>query len=98
MSLLTTFCLLIDPVVKILPNIPLFLLVYGREARLPIDLTRPVSESKCGCDDIDTKVDRMLEIRAKLHSNALANIERGQERQKHHYDAKTQHKYKTKGR
>ena len=30
----------------------------------------------------------MAELRAKLHSNALANIEKAKERQKKHYDAK----------
>ena len=63
-----------------------FLLMYGREARLPIELTRVTSELEE--DDFETKVKRMAELRAKVHSNALANIEKAQERQKKHYDAK----------
>ena len=63
-----------------------FLLMYGREARLPIQLTQATSE--LDEDDFEAKVKSMAELRAKVHSNALANIEKAQERQKKHYDAK----------
>ena len=63
-----------------------FLLMQGREARLPIQLTQTTSE--LDEDDFEAKVKRMAELRAKVHSNALANIEKAQERQKKHYDAK----------
>lgn len=64
-----------------------FLLMYGREARLPIDLRRAETEIDDN-DDFDLKVKHMLELRAKMHSNALANISKAQEQQKKQFDAK----------
>ena len=60
--------------------------MYGREARLPIQLTQATSE--LDEDDFEAKVKSMAELQAKVHSNALANIEKAQERQKKHYDTK----------
>ena len=73
MSLSTTFCLLNDlysrqDSTKCTP----FLLMYGREARLPIQLTQATSE--LDEDDFEAKVKHMAELRAKVHSNTLANI------------------------
>ena len=59
-----------------------FLLMYGREARLPIQLTQATSE--LDEDDFEAKVKHMAELRVKVHSNALANIAKAQERQKKH--------------
>ena len=47
-----------------------FLLMYGREARLPIQLTQTTSE--LDEDDFEAKVKRMAELRAKVHSNTLS--------------------------
>ena len=60
--------------------------MYGREACLPIQLTQATSE--LDEDDFEAKVKRMPELRANVHSNALANIAIAQDRQKKHYDAK----------
>ena len=67
-----------------------FLLMYGREARLPIDITlQAVSEPHKDEEiDLETKVERMLEMQKKLHENALANIQKVQLDQKQQYDAK----------
>ena len=61
-----------------------FLLMYGREGRLPIDITlQASSESKEEQEvDLETKVECMLEM---LHENALTNIQKAQANQ---YDAK----------
>ena len=48
--------------------------MYGREARLPIQLTQATSELYE--DGFEAKVKRMAEFQAKLHSNALAKIEK----------------------
>ena len=67
--------------------------VYGREARLPIDLAR-ISEkceeicSEQELQEFDETVKWMFELRAKVHSNALANITKSQEQQKKRFDAK----------
>ena len=60
--------------------------MHGRKAHLPIQLTQTTSE--LDEDDFEAKVKRMAELRVKVLSNALANIEKAQERQKKHYDAK----------
>ena len=67
-----------------------FLLMYGREARLPIDITlQAVSEPHKDEEiDLETKVERMLEMQKKLHENALANIQKVQIDQKQQYDTK----------
>jgi len=73
-----------------------FLLMYGREARLPIDITIQASgESQEEQEvDLETKVERMLEVQKILHENALANIQKAQADQKQQYDAK--HNTRTK--
>ena len=60
-----------------------FLLMYSREARLPIDLTLHI-----GCDsqpeqefDQCTSVQQMLDLQKKLHENALSNIQKAQAHQ-----------------
>lgn len=61
-----------------------FLLMYGREARLPIDLTR-VNDTSPGEDiDFTTKVETIFELQKKAHDEARSNIEK----QKKQYDAK----------
>ena len=60
-----------------------FLLMYGREARLPIDVTR-VQENPDDKLDLDAKVQRMLELQKKLHDKAYANIKKAQAHQKLH--------------
>ena len=69
-----------------------FMLMYGREARLPIDLTR-VHEDEEEMD-LETKVEKMLELREKLHDQAHENAQKAQQRQKKQYDEK--HNTKTK--
>ena len=64
-----------------------FLLMYGREARLPIDVTR-VQESHDDDLDLEAKVQRMLELQKKIHDKAYANIEKAQARQKLQYESK----------
>ena len=67
-----------------------FLLMYGREARLPIDLTRVPSDIAPDKLDFETKVQKMLELQKELHDKARINIdiEKTQARQKRQYDAK----------
>ena len=54
-----------------------FLLMYGREARLPIDLTH-VQCSHPDELDFETKVEKMLEIQKQVHDRARSNIEKAQ--------------------
>ena len=67
--------------------------MYGREARLPIDISLQATREDHD-NDLETKVERMLEMQKKLHENALANIEKAQSNQKQQYDAK--HNTRTK--
>lgn len=62
--------------------------MYGRDARLPIDVTLQTScDSQQGQEvDLETKVKHMLEMQ-KLHENALANIQKVQSDQEQQYDA-----------
>ena len=65
-----------------------FLLMYGREARLPIDLSRVLQQETMDEPDLETKIAKMLELQKKLHDQARENIERAQQRQKRQFDAK----------
>ena len=65
-----------------------FLLMYGREARLPIDLTRTQCEGDCVELNLETKVQQMLELQQQLHDKARSNIEEAQACQKCQYNAK----------
>ena len=65
-----------------------FLLMYGREARLPIDLTRVQPDDEPQELDFELKLQRMLELQKKLHEQAYANIQKAQARQKKQYEAK----------
>jgi hypothetical protein len=66
-----------------------FLLMFGREARLPIDLTRAKYTSEQQEElSFDDKVKKMLEMQKTLHDKARENIHNAQERQKKQYDAK----------
>ena len=64
--------------------------MYGREARLPIDITLQASGGSQEEEEVDleTKVERMLAMQKKLHENALANIQKAQADHKRQYDAK----------
>ena len=66
--------------------------MYGREARLPIDLTRGQNEDDDDdCEDdieLEVKVQRMLSLQKQLHDKARSNIEKAQARHKQQYDAK----------
>lgn len=65
-----------------------FLLMYGREARLPIDVTRVGGTSS---DEVDctTKVEHMLEFQEKVYDKARSNVEKAQEKQKQTVRCKT---------
>lgn len=62
--------------------------MYGREARLPIDLTRVQPEDEPQELDFELKLQRMLELQKKLHEQAYANIQTAQARQKKQYEGK----------
>ena len=62
--------------------------MYGREAHLPIDLTRVPSDVSPDELDFETKVKKMLELQKELHDKARSNIEKAQARQKQQYDVK----------
>ena len=66
-----------------------FLLMFGREARLPIDLTR-VKHAKEQQEELSftEKLEKMLDMQKSLHDQARQNIQEAQERQKWQYDAK----------
>ena len=53
-----------------------FLLMYGREAWLPIDLTPHIGSDSQPEQELDltTKVKQMWDLQKKLHENALSNI------------------------
>ena len=65
-----------------------FLLMYGREPHLPIDLTCVPSDVAPDKRDFETKVQKMLELQKELHDKARSNNEKPQARQKWQYDAK----------
>ena len=75
-----------------------FLLMYGREAHLSIDISlQAVSEAHENKEiDLETKVELMLEMQKKLHENALANIQKAQSNQKQQYDVKPNTRTKLK--
>ena len=56
--------------------------MYGRETRLPIDLTRVQPEDEAQELDFELKLQRMLELQKKLHEQAYANLQKAQARQK----------------
>ena len=67
-----------------------FFLIYGREARLLIDITQPKPEE----DDItqeltlDKRVKKMIPFQEEIHDKARDNVVKAQEKQKQQYDAK----------
>ena len=63
--------------------------MFGREARLPIDLTR-VKHAKEQQEELSftEKLEKMLDMQKSLHDQARQNIQEAQERQKWQYDAK----------
>ncbi len=50
-----------------------FLLMYGREARLPIDLSRVAVQDQEELD-LETKTEKMLELQKKLHDQARETL------------------------
>ena len=65
-----------------------FLLMYGRDAHLPIDRTRVPGNVNVKELDFETKVQKMLELQKKLHDKVRNHIENAQARHKRQYDAK----------
>ena len=65
-----------------------FLLMYGREAHLPIDLTRVLQQETMDEPDLETKIAKMIEFQKKLHDQAREIVERAQQRQRRQFDAK----------
>ena len=65
------------------------MLMFGREARMPIDVIM-VKHIEDQQDDLqfETKVEKMLEMQKALHDQARKYIHEAQERQKRQYDAK----------
>ena len=53
-----------------------FLLMYGREAHLPIDLSRVLQQETMDESDLETKIAKMIELQKKLHDQARESIER----------------------
>ena len=62
--------------------------MYGREARLPIDLTHVPPDVAPDKLDFETKIQKMLELQKELHDKVRSNIEKAQAHQKRQYDAK----------
>lgn len=64
-----------------------FYLMYGREAKLPIDASvqqRETSDEQ----PLEDKIAKLTELQKKIHEQARENIKRAQERQKMQYDRK----------
>ena len=68
-----------------------FYLVYGRQARLPIELNIKPEEGEPAAEpstSSDLKFDEYISDMMKIRRRALENIQAAQERQKGYYDAK----------
>ena len=68
-----------------------FYLVYGRQARLPIELNIKPEEGEPAAEpstSSDLKFDEYISDMIKIRRRALENIQAAQERQKGYYDAK----------
>ena len=61
--------------------------MYGREARLPVELSGKKAEFD-NEEDFESKLKGLHKLRKIVHANALANISKAQERLKKHYDKK----------
>ena len=64
-----------------------FFLMYGREARLPIDITLTDSKREDNTQELtlDEKVGKMIEFQKKIHDQARDNVLKAQEKQKQQY-------------
>ena len=65
--------------------------MYGREARLPIDITlsKPGEEEDTTQElTLDEKLEKMIELQKQIHDQARDNVLKAQEKQKQQYDAK----------
>lgn len=73
-----------------------FQLMFGRAPVLPIEMeikSKPSNDGEQGeevAPDFEEKVRLMMEIREQVKEQAMANIDKAQERQKKNYDAKHQ--------
>ena len=61
--------------------------MYGREARLPIDITLTDSKREDNTQvlTLDEKVGKMIEFQKKIHDQARDNVLKAQEKQKQQY-------------
>ena len=70
-----------------------FYLMFSRQPKLPIELEIPINGSQQSAvadaePSFEEKVKKMLKIRRSIKAEAMANIEKAQERQKKYYDQK----------
>lgn len=70
-----------------------FFLVYGRQARLPIEFNMKPEKDDFGKSDeeeeeLDSNLDEHVEKMVSVRRKALENIKKAQERQKYYYDKK----------
>ncbi len=75
-----------------------FYLMYGREAKLPIDTCISLQSGDAASDEeaeqqtvelsLEDKITKLTEVQKKVHDVARKNIKKAQERQKEQYDKK----------
>ena len=69
-----------------------FFIMYGRKARLPVEMEDTTSMSDGGMEkeqlSMEDKVEQMQGIRTQIHQDAAKHIKLAQSRQKKNYDAR----------